>query len=57
MLSHATFEISIFSDDNDMSMAERGHRARSLPAQTRAWILQEQILSKRVVHFTEEELI
>jgi hypothetical protein len=57
MLSHAIFEISIFSDDNDMSMTERGHRARSLPAQTRAWILQEQILSKRVVHFTEEELI
>ncbi|KAI0545061.1 heterokaryon incompatibility protein-domain-containing protein [Xylaria curta] len=34
-----------------------GQRVRELPGMKRAWMLQEQILSPRLLHFTEHELI
>ncbi|KAI0188027.1 heterokaryon incompatibility protein-domain-containing protein [Xylaria flabelliformis] len=34
-----------------------GQRVRELPGMKRAWMLQEQVLSPRLVHFTEDELI
>ncbi|OAQ90114.1 heterokaryon incompatibility protein [Purpureocillium lilacinum] len=34
-----------------------GHGAQPLPLMSRAWVLQERLLSPRVVHFTPEELV
>lgn len=36
---------------------DHGHGAQTLPLLTRAWVLQERLLSPRVVHFTDQELI
>jgi hypothetical protein len=57
MLCHATFEIAIDAKDVASTAKNRGYRPRDLPGQTRGWIAQEQLISRRVVHFTQEELM
>jgi hypothetical protein len=55
MLYHGAFENV---KEHDSSKAnQHGYRQRDLPGQKRGWIAQEQLLSRRAIHFTQEELV
>lgn len=57
MLCHGAFEVKVVDEDVSSIATKRGYRQRNLPGFKRGWISQEQLLSRRVVHFTEEELV
>ncbi len=44
-------------DDSDAQDLTHGHGATLFPLLTRGWVLQERLLSPRVLHFTPDELI